>query len=256
MKTNAGKGVPLTFTLLSLNSLGKMCQLEIRMATTSKKIEEDTGKKCFQTMQEVRQSRQQITALIQNFNENKEAVSSEDSYTAKRPLNNFKIDDARVKSDLGRPLIEARSGIRNKTSAIEDVLKVCLQGNLSPIKISAIIGKCERTLEKVTVRAYRELKFINELKDYRALYIGKGESVEIALFSIKSKRVYVFYMEYAKRYENGALSCTDLLQEEGQGVQNCLIILNVLKPLKKKPIKQVQLEMNCPQVVLRQLLQE
>ena len=218
MKTNAGKGVPLTFTLLSLNSLGKMCQLEIRMATTSKKIEEDTGKKCFQTMQEVRQSRQQITALIQNFNENKEAVSSEDSYTAKRPLNNFTIDDARVKSDLGRPLIEARSGIRNKTSAIEDVLKVCLQGNLSPMKISAIIGKCERTAKK--------LKFINELKDYRALYIGKGESVEITLFSIKSKRVYVFYMEYAKRYENGALSCKDLLQEEGQGVQNCLIILN------------------------------
>ena len=288
MKTNDGKGVPLTYTLLSLNSLRKMCKLEIKMDAISRQIEEHITKKCFQTMQGIRKSRQQVSDLIEDFNESKDAVPSEDFDAANELLNKFEIEEAKFKAELGRALIEARSGHKNGLPAIEDVLKLYHEGDLSPEKVSTTIRQYERTIQK--------LKLINELKDNQVLYIGKGGSVELALFHNANRKVYAFYMDYAKRnskdkkwqqhqelffrlvsahnndkevklividcellpevtpkkgmciefYENGILCCEDLVQEEGQDVENCVVKLIVREPLKPKPNKRVPLEIGCP----------
>ena len=287
-KTNNGKGVPLTYTLLSLNWLRKMCDLDIKLDEFSKQIEDHIARKCFQAMQVIIKSRQQIIDLIGNFNGNNDAVPSKELDTANELLSKFEIEEAKFKSELGRCLIEARSGHNNGISAIEDVLKLYHEGDLSPEKVNTTIRQYERTIQK--------LKYINELKDNQVLYIGEGGSVELALFHNAKRKVYAFYMDYTRRsskdkkwqqhqklffrlvsahnndkevklividcellpevtpkkgmciefYENGILCCKDLVHEEGQDVEDCVVKLIVREPLKPKPNKRVPLEISCP----------
>ena len=195
MKTNGGKGIPLKYTMKSLNSLRPICKLEIKLDQVGKEIEKHTTKKCFQTMQASRKSCQQVNDLIGNFSENKDAVPSEDLDAANELLNKFEIEEAKFKSHLREALTEARSGKEGGLSAIEDALTSFINGDFSPKMMSTHLEKYAGTLQK--------LKLIKELKSKHVLYIGKESSVESALFENANKEVYTFYLDYRQKYQNG-----------------------------------------------------
>ena len=190
LEKNGGKGVPIAYELLPLSSVCTKYKLKINSGAVFKLIEEGAVDKIFQTMQRVKENRQQINDVIENFNKNGDAVSSTDLETAKSLLNTFDIEVANLKSDLARASFETRSGNENGLLALDAVLNSFHDGEFSPDKIIASIKKYDGTLEKLSV--------INEFKDKNVSYFGNRGNIEEILGT--AAIVYVLYMDHRKRY--------------------------------------------------------
>ena len=188
LEKNGGKGVPIAYKLLPLNSFRKKYKLKIDSGAIYKQIEESAVDKIFNTMQIVKKNRQQINDVIENFNKNEDAVSSTDLESAKSLLNAFDIEEAKFKSDLARALFETRSGNENGLLTLDAVQKSFHDGEFSPDKIIACIKKYDGTVQK--------LKVINEFKDKNASYFGKRGSIEEILGT--AAIVYALYMDHPK----------------------------------------------------------
>ena len=193
LRRSEGKGTPLCYTLMSLNYLRKVCKLKENPGATTKQIEKHIVDEIFDAMQTIRKSRQQIDDLLEDFNNNTDAVHSKDIDAANELLGKFETEEAKFKSELGKAVIGAKSGQNNGSSTIEDVLKFYRKRDFSSDSISIIIGQLERTVQK--------LKFINECKDNNVFYIGKGGNIEKVLETDDCETIfYALYMDHRENY--------------------------------------------------------
>ena len=192
LKTNDGKGVPVTYTMLSLNSLRKMCKMEQKINVICRQIESSKIKQCSQIMQKIDESRMQINDLVTNFVDNKNVISDQDFAAARDFQNRFEIEEARVKSALAKALVEFRSEKEEKLSAIDDVLQSFLDGDFSPNKIEDELRKYDRIKQK--------LRIISDLMKRNVLYLGRNATLELALHQNATKKVYVLYMDFGLKY--------------------------------------------------------
>ena len=191
LKTNDGKGIPVSYTLLSLNHLRSLFKMQINQHTISKQIENDTIKKCFQSMQAMREGRQAINDLIQEFLENNEAVPPKEFNDAHELLRKFGIEEAQFKSELARAIVAVRSSKDQEISTINDMLQGFLRGSAGPEKISVIMETYDSTMQKI--------RLVGEFKENSVLYIGKGGNMKLVSFQNVRKKVYAFYMDHSKR---------------------------------------------------------
>ena len=203
LKTNNGKGVPINYIMLSLNSLRKMCKLELKLDVIYKEIEEDAVKRCFQVMQSIHKSRQQVNDLVTIFMENKDAILQNSLKTATDLRNEFEIEEAKFKSELANTLINIRSRKSKAISAINDMIQSFLNGKYAPDKISVFVEGYDRTMQK--------LKIISDFKERGVLYLGRDTTLELALLQNVKKKVYVFHMDQNQSYSN-----TDNWQKQTQ----------------------------------------
>eukprot|EP00794_Sanderia_malayensis_P001184 gene1184-biopygen410 len=145
-KTNAGKGVPISFALISLQKLRKMCKLESDACAVYKQVEESYIKKCFQVIEQVSNTRQQLYDLISNFKAHADAISMECIEEAHRLKNNFDISESEFKSTLMKILVDIRTG-KCDPSIINDALSDFLSSSHSPAVIGKNISKFEDQVE-------------------------------------------------------------------------------------------------------------
>eukprot|EP00794_Sanderia_malayensis_P001186 gene1186-biopygen413 len=286
-KTNAGKGVPISFALISLQKLRKMCKLESDACAVYKQVEESYIKKCFQVIEQVSNTRQQLYDLISNFKAHADAISMECIEEAHRLKNNFDISESEFKSTLMKILVDIRTG-KCDPSIINDALSDFLSSSHSPAVIGKNISKFEDQVGKIHL--------IKQLVKRNAHYFGAESTYELALQQNSSNKVYLLYLNYSSKrkfpenwkkqtdlffrlmctgkedpnhrfvifdvemqpesslrdqmyieyYDKGVLCCEDVYQEEGKHLENCIIKMNNLEPLRRKPNKRVIAEIRCP----------
>ena len=187
-KTNDGKGIPISYTMLSLATVRKMCKMEQRVDVLCKQIQEDAIKRCFQTMEKVSETRQKLNDLVKDLSDNQASVSRTDLNRAQDLQNNFEVSESQFKCKLLEALVEVRSG-KKDVSALTEAQASFLNGKLSPGKVNQEISRFDEVIGK--------LKLIRNLQGNHVLYLGRNATYELALHQNFDKKVYILYMEYS-----------------------------------------------------------
>ena len=187
---NNGKGVPIKYILLPLNSLRKLCKIDIRQDAIDRPTDKHTVNMCFDFMQGVRESRQKINGVLQEFGTCKEGVASRELKDTDELQTKFYDHVERCKSELCKALVARRLGEDYRTS-ITNMVQEFHKGAFSPTDINNTLNSHDYTLKKI--------KFINECKRKGVLYIGKTGNINNALHQNMKKTVFVFYMDYGKQ---------------------------------------------------------
>lgn len=284
-KTNGGKGVPISYTMMSLATLRKMCKMQLKTGVICKKIEEDLVQRCLETMEDVTKTRQKIADLVSTVSENQDAALEDDIAKAQDLQKNFTRSEVKFKAKLMEKLVAVRSD-ELKTTALAKTLNDFLGDQNSPANASKEIGQFSTLSAK--------FKLVGHLKRRKVLYLGRNAMYEMALQQNSKKKLYLLYLRYSMKlsdpmkwrqetdlffrlllahnednefqfivvdcevqadaetrmhiefYDKGVLCLEDVLKEEGQDLENCTIKVENLQPLKHKPIKRVVLEIPCP----------
>ena len=285
-KINGGRGIPIKFTLLPLNSLRKALKIDMTLDSITNEVDEETVAKCFQLMQEIREKKQNILYLTTYIMENEDILASDDINAALTIYVELCNEETTCKSELSRVLLDARSGHNHGTSMM-DALKKFFQ-TFNSERISDKLTFLEGKKQKITL--------ITELRKGSVLYIAKEGDLKTILNDNKDKVVYVFYMDYGEQsrrpdewgkqeemflkltkaykddnevqlvavdlefqqqltpergirieyYDHGHIICKDLVREEGQNLNICIINVNVIDEVKQRPSKRMPFEVICP----------
>ena len=284
-KTNGGKGVPISYTMMSLATLRKMCKMELKAGIMCKKIEEAAIQRCIEMMEDVTKTRQKIADLVSTINENQDAVLQDDIGKAEDLQRNFARSEIKFKSKLMETLVAVRSN-ELKTTDLAKVLNDFLGDQDSPANARKEIEQFAKLSAK--------LKLVSDLKRRKVVYLGRSTTYELALQQNLTKKVYLLRLHYSTKfsdpekwrhetdlffrllqahqddkefkfiivdlevqadteskmhiefYDKGILCSEDVLKEEGQDLDHCTIRVENLEPLKRKPIKRVILQIPCP----------
>ncbi len=190
--TNNGKGIPITLTMLSLNTVRKMCKMEQKIDTAYRQIQEGAIKRCLNTIEKVNETRLKLRDLVKDLIENKDCIDPDDFSKAQELQNNFEIVETNFKSKLAEALIEVRS-CKKEVSAIEDVENGYLREEYAPGKISEKLMTFDSVLGKI--------KLINYLRSRNVLYLGRKTTYELALLQNRDRKVYILYMNYSLKVQ-------------------------------------------------------
>ena len=193
LNENGGKGIPIRYKLMSLNTVRAMCKKPRKMDEISHPILESSFMKLLETFQAVKLCRQQLNDLIDDFHENRNAISSAELSSASCLLERFDNEEADFTFELGKALVNDRSGSCHSQNAINKVIQHYREKDYGPEKICSAIEKYTCTRKK--------LLLIHEFKANGVLYIGKDGRKEDALHCSKEKTVYLFNMNHAEYSE-------------------------------------------------------
>ena len=285
-RLNDGKGIPISYTMISLNLLRKWFKMKSRSDTTTWQTEENTVKLCYQIFQSMRDSRQKINTILYDFKKMNNAVASHDFNSATRVSTEFYEQEETWKSTLSAALVCSRSGSYQGLS-IEEVWNEFLSSGYSTEQIDEKLTRYEYAMQKI--------KLITEFEQSDVLYIGNEENPANAVFRCTVNRVYVFNMDYTKQFtaadewrkekelfsrlvtayktdnevkfviidldfqgrQTGEQStCIGYydrgnlrfkdLLKEAGDLYKCIIKTNVIEQLKQKPVKRIPFEITCP----------
>ena len=187
---NNGKGVPIKYILLPLNSLRKLCKIDIRQDAIDRPTDKHTVNMCFDFMQGVRECRQRIRKFFYEGKECEEAIAPEYFRHASKLEQGLVIYETMCKSELSKALVNIRLGKFQGPSMI-DMLQDFRDRNFNPTEINEALSSYDNVLQKI--------KYVNECKENGVLYIGKTGNINNALHQSIEKTVFVFYMDYGKQ---------------------------------------------------------
>ena len=285
LKKNGGKGVPLTYTLLSMNDLRKTCKLKKSEGPSSKKIGSGTARKCFTVIQKVWERQKQINGVVEAFNDNNDFIPKCHFDAATNLKAKFVGMETVFKSELARFIVEARLNlVTGKSDRIENLLlNVSEQAHITQEEITTM-RECRRIIDK--------LKRIKMLKDEGVLCFGKEGSKKSVLQEYKNKNVFLFYMDHRKKiakhekweaqircfsklisahanddevrliafdcelhptkkmciqyYKEGVLIVEDLVKEKGNDIDKCVVEMAIKDALENISSKRLPLAICCP----------
>ena len=106
---NKGKGVPITFSLMPIESLLKRFKVESSITVVFQSLREDSVQRCVQVVESATRLRQECYDLKTQLNDNKDCIPDYVLTKVEELHNKFSVDEAAFREDLQNVLKRARS---------------------------------------------------------------------------------------------------------------------------------------------------
>ena len=283
---NNGKGVPLTYTMMSLEAVVKMCNLQVQNAVKYTAMNEDLAKKCAHVVEEITKTKETLYDIQNDLQANPDQADKGSLGKIYDLLQKFLEDESCFQETLQDLVIKVRSG-NEDASVLGKFLDKTLSDTVNIAWYKDQIRDLQTNINKIkSVKSYRS-KGIT--------YIGKKDDVSIPGETIGGKRnVFIFYksseddgkheefflrlqMTHARdddckfivvdkdvrkdlwaagmtkaaihMFEDGKQKSSDLYGEEGQDLDMCLIKISESKEKKDPPKKWAQVKLRCPHIL-------
>ena len=289
---NNGKGIPLTYTMMPLEAVMKMCKLEAQTQVRGMAIGEDIVKKCTHVVEDVRKTKLALCD-IQN------CLYADSNYVAQKTLDRIDYDlkmlqndELRFKDRLQALVGKVRSGTED-AFILEKFLGEELSDTIDVSWYNDQLGGFQKDINEITL--------IKSWQSKGIIYIGKEEE-EVNVDD--KKNVYVFYKanggddqqknldknqifflrlcyEHAQhddskfvvvdnriredlwptmekktsihKFVSGNQTSTDLYTEEGRDLEMCLIQIGTPVNRETGPSNRVDVELGCPNAMFENI---
>ena len=189
-ETNNGKGVPLVYSLQPLEDVCKVVNLDLKLATTFKAVEEDMIMVCSKELEKIVLTRQSINDLKIEVTQNSDVISHDIIGVVEELESTFAVEEMRLRHELGQALIIARSTLGSDRSIVlKDVLHKFKESELTPVFIDKRIREL-RSLFK------DKLKFVKLLRQKGVVFIGQHGNMDdiLDLNPLGDTSTYVMYI--------------------------------------------------------------
>ena len=164
---NKGKGVPITFSLMPIESLLKRFKVESSINVVFHSLRENSVQRCVQVVESATRLRQECYDLKTQLNDNKDCIPDDVLTKVEELHNKFSVDETAFREDLQNVLKRARSN----------------EGESSDV--DTLVGKYEK--EQISEAALQLLQFetwknkihqVKELKNCGITYIGRNGDMD------------------------------------------------------------------------------
>ena len=280
---NNGKGVPLTYTMMPLANVIKMCKLQVQNTVKYTAIDENVVKKCLHDVEEITKTKQTLYDTQNDLQAHADYVDKGSLDKIHEVLQKFLKDESRFQERLQDLVIKVRS-CNEDVSVLEKFLDNALSDTVDITWYNDQIKSLQSDINKV--------KSVKSYKSKGIAYIGKKDDVTIPGETVSSKRnVFIFYKSNEEDQKNeefflrlqsthiqdndckfividkdirkdlwaagkkktaihkfvgGSKKSSDLYDEEGQDLDMCLIEMFAPKYQQVRPKKWAQVKLRCP----------
>ena len=164
---NKGKGVPITFSLMPIESLLKRFKVESSINVVFQSLREDSVRHCVQVVESATRLKQKIYDLKTQLNDNKDCIPDDVLTKVEELHNKFSVDETAFREDLQNVLKRARSN----------------EGESSDV--DTLVGKYEK--EQISEAALQLLQFetwknkihqVKEFKNCGITYVGRNGDMD------------------------------------------------------------------------------
>lgn len=187
--SNAGKGKPLTYTMLPICELSKILKCQILREISIKKLNMDCLETFVSIFDEITLARRTLCDYLTFLQENRSYVSQDDIRAMRDRLVKLTTRETRLQSSYATALHDVRAG-KAPQSSLWDIIETHKREEMAIYHLSGIGLRHQR--EKISL--------VKRLVDNGADYIGfNDESLDLALGSVRDVDVYVLYISNAAR---------------------------------------------------------
>ena len=274
---NNGKGVPITFSLMPIESLLKRFKVESSINVVFQSLREDSVQHCVQVMESATDLKQKIYDLKTELNDNKECIPDHILTKVEEMYNKFSVGEKAFREDLQKVLKKARSN----------------EVELSDV--DALVGKYQKEeISGADLRQFDTWKNkILEVKNFKScgiIYMGRNGDVTLGTTvqdkndfvinasndcSEESKKNQFFFRRLQRthkedpsfefywvdtdlmspwrgdknkilRFINGEVVSWDIFKENGQDSGVPLVEVTQSRPLSEIPNDRAVLRLICP----------
>ena len=281
---NNGKGVPLTYIMMPLEAVMKMCKLEVQTQIKGMTIGEHVVKKCIEVVEDVRKTKLALCDIQNCLYANSNYVAQKTLDRIDHDLKMLQSDELRFKDRLQALVRKRRSGSED-VSTLEKFLNEELSDTIDVSWYNDQLHRLQKDINKIT--------WVKSWQSKGIIYIGKEEEINVD----DKKNVYVFYKancgddehgkldknqtfflrlhnEYAQyddskfvvvdshiredlwptmekktcihKFVSGNQTSTDLYTDEGQDLEMCLIQIGSPINRETDPGNRIDVELGCP----------
>ncbi|KAJ8034997.1 Neoverrucotoxin subunit beta [Holothuria leucospilota] len=177
---NNGKGVPLSYMLMPLNAVVKICKLQIQINVEYKAIGDDTITKCSQIVESITKKRQTLYDIQSDLHACSDYVAEEPLSKIDAILDKFIVDECSFKSKLQNLVTKVRSGQEDVSG-----LNALLSDELSTTFPVSVYNDQIRSFQK----DFNRVKNIKSWKSKGIVYVGRKDHITVD----DKRNVYVLY---------------------------------------------------------------
>ena len=164
-KTNNGKGVPVTYHLMPLQTVVKMCKSQVQMNILYTEIDEGTIKTCTDVLQSVTEKRQQLFDIHSSMHANEDFLSDQSIINIDKALEKLSKQEISCRSKIQDAVRMVRSGSAKMSVLNEVLIELEHEPILKSENHKAIIGGFDHELNKI--------KMIQHWDRKQVKYLGK-----------------------------------------------------------------------------------
>ena len=282
-KVNNGKGVPLKYHLMPLQTVARKCRLQINLDLQSREIYEDTFTKCVQLSEKITKKRQALLVIQHDMHANDNYIPDHAMKSIDNMCSKPTAQESRFKSELPKLIISVRWGL-DDISVVDEFLDkldlisasdynnaiVDFQNALRKVNMIKswwrkgiqYIGKHDNMLlNKPHVYVLYITSHVSDkenLDKNETLFLRKQAThaidngyVFIVVDQVLSNQLWLTEIRKAtiRVYVNGKLECSDLYAEEGQDSEKCLLKISSPVPCQAYPKNRTFVKLRCANVV-------
>ncbi|XP_072027712.1 uncharacterized protein [Amphiura filiformis] len=179
--TNNGKGVPLTYMLMPLDAIVKMCRLhQVQIQSQYRAIDEDIIKKCAQVVEGITKKRQTLYDIHRDLHVCADYVAEGSLVRIDDILEKFVVEESGFKARLQKLVKKVRSWAEDVSS-----LEAFLTNDMSERCVVSKYNDEIRGFQKDFIK----LKSIKSWKGKGIIYVGRKDNPALD----DRRNVYVFY---------------------------------------------------------------
>ena len=281
--TNNGKGVPVTYHLMPLQTVVKMCKSQVQMDILYKEIDEGTMKTCTDVLQSVMEKRQQLFDIHRSMHANEDFISDQSILNIDRALEKLSKQEICYRCKIQDAVKKVRSGEETISVVHKTLSELEGEPTMKSENHTAIIGGFYHDLNKK--------KMIQQWKGKGIIYLGKKDLLlmdktltVVVLFKTrvtddleKNKELFIRMAEDERvdncefvvidqeltkedwpseikkttinKYVNGVCVVEDLYSKVGKDLDLCLIANSKVEYRQTYPKHRAYVQLKCPTAV-------
>lgn len=283
-KINGGKGVPIQYELISLNSIRRICK-KPQLAITIRRLEEDTLQRTIDLMDDMLKSKQLLNDTWNGLDQNRSLVLDEILNDATKQKGLFNSFESAIQSKLMNVIVDIRSG----TKELSDFDKIVLEFTESKFtteETRQYLKKFDSTFKKIDLfkdfqkkdveivsrdstfhpaRITNGFVFYVDLKAIEATFQAEFEENKKVFLDLLERRkntepIYSFFLvdleihsllkqdkcPLIQKYINGTVDENNVLQSTKDSLEYCMIQLEEVEIIVSKIRPKHRVTVNIP----------
>ena len=282
-ETNDGKGVPLLYMMMPLETVAKMCRLQVTLELHYSSIREDTIKRTAQVMESIIKKRQKLFDMQNDLHALGDYVAESSLSTIDKYMNDITVDESAFKHQLQELVTKVRCK-EAEVSSLDQFLSDALSASSKLAKYDGCIREFQKDFNMVNL--------VKNWKKRGIIYLGKKSQFIVddadAVYVLykptsdsdgaRSQQNEEFFLRYQKtysqqhgkifkvvdenirpdlwgnkpnkatikEYKNGQETSNDFYEKEGKSTQMCLVKHNKTRLCRVKPSERAIVKIRCP----------
>ncbi len=189
--SNNGKGKPISYKLLPIDSLRKYYNLEKQIDSIVKSIDENTILKFVYLFEHLDRLKQKVVDIYDIVQSNSTIITDVEYNQVCEFKNQMMIEETELRKKLGGTLIDVRSG-KTEMISLEQIIQDFETSKNSTTNIEKQILELDELTNKIS--------YVNDLQSKGVIYVRKKDSIE-QLISEDNENSYVFFSKWSSKNE-------------------------------------------------------